>query len=104
MPLSFESIAYAIAFLGFGFMAALFLLLWSANVRGSKECEEAARFLESIDKLEDPAEEAARFLRMSREDVELEIQRGRLMNLVGQKVASTAATLKSPIPIFKIRW
>ena len=98
----YESIAFGIAFVAFGLLAMMFLFLWSANVRGSKECENAAKFLENLSSLEDPAVEAARFLRMNQEDVELEIKKGRLLSLVGNHIAATAATLKSPIPI--IRW
>lgn len=98
----YESVAFGIAFVSFGVLAMMFLFLWSANVRGSKECEDAAKFLGNLSGLEDPAAEAARFLRMNEEDVALEIKKGRLLTLVGNHIAATAATLKSPIPI--IRW
>ena len=98
----YESVAFGIAFVAFGVLAMMFLFLWSANVRGSKECEDAAKFLGNLSGLEDPAAEAARFLRMNEEDVALEIKKGRLLALVGNHIAATAATLKSPIPI--TRW
>lgn len=98
----YETIAYGIAFIAFGMLSMMFLYLWSTNIRGSKECEEAAKFLANLSTLEDPSTEAARFLRMNKEDVELEIKKGRLLTLVGNHIAATAATLKSPIPI--IRW
>lgn len=97
----YETMAYGIAFIAFGVLSMMFLYLWSTNIRGSKECEEAAKFLANLSTLEDPSAEAARFLRMDEKDVVLEIKRGRLLALVSNHIAATAATLKSPIPIIR---
>jgi len=99
--LNYESIAYAVAATAFGCIALMFWLLWQANIRGSIECQEAAEFLEKLDSLEDPVDAAVRYLRLPKEDIALEMQKGQLLKLVGMKIASTAATLRSPIPIWK---
>lgn len=99
--LTFESMAYGLACVAFTVLSVLFYVLYQNNVRGSIECDEAAKFLAEYEELEDPVDAAARFLRMSKEDVTLEIKRGRILKLVSMKVASTATALKSPFPVIR---
>jgi len=49
-------------------------------------------------KLEDPEEKAARILKMDRETLKLEIERGNLMMLIARRAEAILATLKSAVP------
>jgi len=87
-----------IAFFGFLFFAYKFYKLNDAALVSMKDAWGLLVLLSRYKTMEEPEALAARILRMSKEDAKIEIEKGRLLDLISDKAVSILATLKASVP------
>lgn len=84
--------------IGFLFFAKKFYDLNGKFILSMKEVAELVVLLARYDKIENPAEQLARMLRMNPEDVRIEIERGRVMKLISIKAMQILTSMKCTVP------
>lgn len=86
------------ASLAFSLLAWRFWTLRDTVIVSIREMGELMVLLAEYDHLERPEEQVARILKMTQEEAKLEIERGRLMHLIGLKAAGILEGMKASIP------
>jgi hypothetical protein len=87
-----------IASVGFFWFAYKFYKLNSAALVSMKDAWGLLVLLSRYKTLEKPEELAARILKMTPEDAKLEIEKGRLLELISEKAVYILANLRATVP------
>lgn len=87
-----------IASVGFFWFAFKFYKLNSAALVSMKDAWGLLVLLSRYKTLEEPEKLAARILKMSQEDAKLEIEKGRLLDLISEKAVYILANLRASVP------
>jgi hypothetical protein len=89
---------FFISAVGFGIFALKFYKLRDVVYISIKDMGELIALLALYDKVENPEQRLARMLKMSEEEVKRELEKGRIMNLVGQLASQVLENLKKSVP------
>lgn len=87
-----------IACIAFVLLASKFWSLRNTVIFSISEMGELMVLLACYDQIVKPEEQIARLLKMSPDDVRIEIERGRVMDLISRKAIEILATMKAAIP------
>ncbi|MCX8207988.1 MAG: hypothetical protein N3G75_09225 [Methanothrix sp.] len=87
-----------VAGIAFTWLATRFRTLENAIVLSIEDILVLMTLLENLDKIESPEQYVARLLKMTPEEARAEIEKGRLLELIGQKASCIKASLRLTMP------